>query len=164
MTAFVEPPHDLASQQLRFTSPRQPAAHTKRPSRWALSNWPVRWKVLAIVVVPLVLLGVFGGLRVQSGWAEANNLRMAADRAELVPSIEEYMAALEGALLANSAGGDAQAALNQFDTNKQKLQNKLNGTDVVPDVRTGVTALLDDGQALLDQVTANEVDLRGRIT
>jgi len=74
------------------------------------------------------------------------------------------MAALEGALLANSAGGDAQAALNQFDTTKQKLQNKLNSTDVVPDVRSGVTGLLDDGQALLDRVTANEVDLRGRIT
>ena len=74
------------------------------------------------------------------------------------------MAALEGALLANSAGGDAQAALNAFDTNKQKLQNKLNGVDVEPDVRTGVTGLLDDGQALLDRVTANDVDLRGRIT
>lgn len=74
------------------------------------------------------------------------------------------MAALEGALLANSAGGDAQAALNAFDTNKQKLQNKLNGVDVETDVRTGVTGLLDDGQALLDRVTANDVDLRGRIT
>lgn len=119
---------------------------------------------MAIVVVPLLLVGVFGGLRVQSGWAEANDLRLAADRAELVPSIDKYMAALEGALLANSTGGDAQAALNAFDTNKQKLQNKLNGTDVVPDVRSGVTGLLDDGQALLDQVTANDVDLRGRIT
>ncbi|OPX07445.1 ATP-binding protein [Mycobacterium sp. AT1] len=145
-------------------SPRQQAGQAKRPSRWALSNWPVRWKVLAIVLVPLLLVGVFGGLRVQSGWADANDLRLAADRAELVPSIEEYMAALEGALLANSAGGDAQAALNAFDTNKQKLQNKLNGIDVEPDVRTGVTGLLDDGQALLDRVTANDVDLRGRIT
>ena len=36
----------------------------KRPSRWSLTNWPVRWKVFAIVLVPLVLAGTFGGLRI----------------------------------------------------------------------------------------------------
>ncbi len=129
-----------------------------------MSNWPVRWKVFAIVLVPLLLAGAFGGLRVYSGWTQAGDLRLAADRAAMVPSIEQYMAALESALLANSTGGDAQAALNGFDTKKQNLQRHLADTDVVPDVRTGVTRLLDGGQALLDQVTANGIDLRGRIT
>jgi len=150
MSAFVEPP--------------QPTEGATRPSRWALSNWPVGWKVFAIVVVPLLLVGVLGGLRVQSGWSSAGELRRAADRAAMVPAIEGYTAALEGALLANSAGGDAQAALNEFDTSKQKLRNQLAETDVAPDVRTGVTGLLDDGQALIDKVTANGIDLRGRIT
>ena len=164
MTAFVDPPRDDASQQFPAISPRQTTGQTKRPSRWALGNWPVRWKVLAIVVVPLLLVGVLGGLRVHSGWTTASELRLAADRADLVPSIAEYMAALDGALLANSAGGDPQASLNAFDTSKQNLQNQLSATDVVPDVRAGVTGLLDDGQSLLDGVTANDVDLRGRIT
>ncbi|MEU0495489.1 ATP-binding protein [Mycobacterium sp. NPDC006124] len=163
MTAFGEPPHDDASQ-FAGISPRQTTGAPKRPSRWALSNWPVRWKVLAIVVVPLILVGVLGGLRVHSGWANAGELRLAADRTEMVPAIAEYTAALEDALLANSAGGDPQAALNAFDTSKQKLRNTLSETDVAPDVRTGVTGLLDDGQALLDKVAANGIDLRGRIT
>ena len=34
----------------------------------------------------------------------------------------------------------------------------------MPDVRAGVTGMLDDGQALLDKVTANGIDLRGRLT
>jgi signal transduction histidine kinase len=160
MTAFAERSHDVAPAEFAPNSPPQP----KRPSRWALSNWPVRWKVFAIVLVPLLLAGAFGGLRVYSGWTDANNLRLAADRADLVPPIEKYMAALENALLANSTGGDAQAALSAFDTTKQNLQRKLSGTDVVPDVRTGVTSLLDGGQSLLDEVTANGIDLRGRIT
>lgn len=164
MSAFVEPPHDNASQEFPAISPRQTTGKTKRPARWALGNWPVRWKVLAIVVVPLLLVGVLGGLRVHSGWTTAGELRLAADRAELVPSIAEYLAALDGALLANSAGGDVQASLNAFDTSKQKLQNQLSATDVEPDVRAGVTGLLDDGQSLLNEVTANGVDLRGRIT
>ncbi|MCV7421802.1 HAMP domain-containing protein [Mycobacterium yunnanensis] len=160
MSAFVEP-QDHEPQGLAAVSPRQTTA---RPSRWALSNWPVGWKVFAIVVLPLLLVGVLGGLRVQSDWASAGELRRAADRTAMVPAIEEYTAALEGALLANSAGGDAQAALNAFDTSKQKLRNQLAGVDVAPDVRTGVTGLLDDGQALVDKVTANGIDLRGRIT
>jgi signal transduction histidine kinase len=160
MTAFVEPPQVVAPNELPAISPRQ----TKRPSRWALSNWPVGWKVFAIVLVPLLLAGAFGGMRVQSAWTDAGDLRLAADRAEMVPSIEEYTAALEGALLANSAGGDAQASLSAFDASKQNLQRQLDSTDIVPDVRTGVTRLLDDGQALLDQVAADGIDLRGRIT
>jgi len=36
--------------------PKQPPP-AKRPSRWSIANWPVRWKVFAIVLVPLVLAG-----------------------------------------------------------------------------------------------------------
>jgi signal transduction histidine kinase len=160
MTAFVEQPQVVEPTEFASNEPRE----GKRPARWSLSNWPVRWKVLAVVLVPLLLAGVFGGLRISAGWTEAGDLRLAADRAAMVPSIEKYMAALEGAMLANSTGGDAQAALTTFDTSKQNLQRELAGTDVVPDVRTGVTGLLDGGQALLDKITANGIDLRGRIT
>ena len=120
--------------------------------------------MFAIVLVPLLLAGAFGGLRLHSGWTAADDLRLAADRAEMVPYVEKYMVALDGAMLANSTGGDAQAALTTFDTSKQNLQRQLTRTDVVPDVRAGVTGLLDGGQALLDQVTANGIDLRGRLT
>ncbi len=129
-----------------------------------MSNWPVRWKVFAIVLVPLLLAGTFGGLRVYSGWTDARDLRLAADRAEMVPAIEDYMGALEGALLANSTGGDVQGALTEFDDNKRNLQSRLTNTDVVPDVGKGVSVLLQGGQALLDKVTANGISLRDRIT
>src|SRR6476620_12585752 len=76
----------------------------QRPRRWALSNWPVRWKVFAIVLVPLVLAGAFGGLRIYSSMTAAADLRRAADRAEMVPAIESYMASLDAAMLASSTG------------------------------------------------------------
>ena len=59
----------------------------KRPRRWALSNWPVRWKVFAIVLVPLVLAGALGGLRIYSSVTEATDLRRAADHTEMAPAI-----------------------------------------------------------------------------
>ncbi len=141
------------------------AAHAvKRPPQWAPANWPVGWKVFAIVLVPLVLAATFGGLRIYSGFTEAADLRRAADRAEMVPAIESYMAALDSAVLAGSAGGGAQSALSEFDTNRVALERRLDETDVVPDVRDGVTALLRGGQDLVNKATANSISLRDKVT
>jgi signal transduction histidine kinase len=135
----------------------------KRPSRWSIANWPVRWKVFAIVLVPLVLAGAFGGLRIYSSATQAADLRRAADRAEMVPAIESYMASLDGAMLASSTGGDTQAALTKFDTSRQELQRRLANTDIPPDVSKGVNTMIGAGQALMDKVTANSVGLRDRV-
>ena len=77
----------------------QAQGRPKRPSRWSLKNWPVRWKVFAIVLVPLILAGAFGGLRIYSNAIEARDLQRAADRAEMVPAIVSYMNALNGAMI-----------------------------------------------------------------
>ncbi|MGU3502330.1 ATP-binding protein [Mycobacterium sp. C31M] len=135
-----------------------PVQTAKRPARFALSNWPVGAKVFAIALVPLLLAATFGGLRIYSGFTEAADLRRAADRADLVPAIVNYMAALENTML---AGADA---LTDFDTSRQNLQQRLDATDVVPDVNAGVTALLDAGQGLVDLVAANSISLRDRVT
>jgi signal transduction histidine kinase len=142
--------------------PKQPPP-AKRPSRWSIANWPVRWKVFAIVLVPLVLAGTFGGLRIYSSATQAADLRRAADRAEMVPAIESYMAALDGAMLASSTGGDAQAALTKFDSSRQELQRRLTDTDVAPDVRKGVQTMVSAGLGLMDKVTANSIGLRDRV-
>ena len=136
----------------------------KRPRRWALSNWPVRWKVFAIVLVPLVLAGAFGGLRIYSSMTEATDLRRAADRTEIVPAIVNYMAALDAAMLASSTGGDPQATLTEFDSSRQELQRRLTDTDTPDDVNKGVTSMIDNGQALMDKVTSNSINLFERVT
>jgi signal transduction histidine kinase len=135
----------------------------KRPSRWSIANWPVRWKVFAIVLVPLVLAGTFGGLRIYSSATEAADLRRAADRAEMVPAIEGYMSSLDAAMLASSTGGDTQAALTKFDASRQDLQRRLTDSDIAPDVSKGVNTMIGAGQALMDKVTANNIGLRDRV-
>jgi signal transduction histidine kinase len=141
------------------------SAAPKRPSRWSLRNWPVRWKVFAIVLVPLILAGAFGGLRVYSNAIEARDLQRAADRAEMVPAIVSYMNALNGAILASSTGGDTQAAVSTFDSSRAELQRRLKDTPGVPaDVQKGVTVMLEGGQGLLDKVTSNSIGLVDRVT
>ncbi|MCX8562771.1 ATP-binding protein [Mycolicibacterium mucogenicum] len=139
-------------------------APAKRPSRFSPSNWPVAWKVFAIAFVPLVLAGTFGGMRIYSGWTDAADLRRAADRAEMVPAIENYMATFDAAMLATSTGGDAQQALSAYDESKRRLQHRLTETDVATDVGTGIKTLLDGGQGLLNKVATNSVGLRERVT
>jgi signal transduction histidine kinase len=137
---------------------------TKRPPPWSLRNWPVRWKVVAIVAVPLALAMVFGGLRIADAVSDAHRLRLAADRAEMVPAITKYMSALDVALLASSTGGDADGAKKNYEARKHELEARLAGTHVAPDVDTGVTALLDNGQSLLDNIASNTLGLRVRVT
>ena len=48
---------------------------TKATLQVGLNNWPVRWKVFAIVLVPLILAGAFGGLRIYSGATDAADLQ-----------------------------------------------------------------------------------------
>jgi signal transduction histidine kinase len=140
------------------------ATPEKRPPRWSMRNWPVRWKVFAIALVPLVLAMGFGGLRIYAATTDAHNLRLAADRAEVVPAITKYMSALDVAVIATSTGSDVGGARKNYDARKYELQARLADTDVVPDVRTGVGAMLNGGQALLDKVASNSIGLRDRVT
>lgn len=152
-------------------TPREPdlvspdsAPPAKRPRRWSLTNWPVRWKVLAIALVPLVLAAAFGGLRIYSSTQAAQQWRLAADRTEMVPTVASYMAALENALVAATEGGDTKAAVDEYTARRAELTQKLDVTNVIPDVRLAVTTLTNYGKDLLDKVNADSIGLRQRVT
>ncbi|MDT5138275.1 MAG: hypothetical protein QOD58_2537 [Mycobacterium sp.] len=134
----------------------------RRPRAWSLRNWPVRWKVFAIALLPLVLATTFGALRVEGEMANSNGLRLVAARASVIPAITNYMSALDGALLASATGRDAEGAKKNFAARKNELQTRLADTEVIPDVRSGVNTLLNGGQALLDK--DNSIGLRDKVT
>ena len=121
-------------------------------------------KVLAIVVVPLVLATIFGGLRVENAMSSTSSLRLAAVRADVIPAITKYMSSLDVALLASSTGRDVEGAKKNYEARKYELQTRLADTEVIPDVRSGVSTLLNGGQGLLDKVLANSISLRDRVT
>jgi signal transduction histidine kinase len=162
---FARPAH--AAEAALPESPQVPAAGdapAKRPPAWSLSNWPVGYKVLAIVLVPLVLATAFGALRVKNAMANSGDLRLAAARADVLSPITKYMSALDVALLASSTGRDEEGAKKNYEARKYELQTRLADTDVTPDVRSGVSTLLNGGQGLLDKVADNSIGLRDRVT
>jgi signal transduction histidine kinase len=157
MTMFTRPtePDEAAAA---------PESSPQRPRAWSLGNWPVRWKVLAIVLVPLILATIFGGLRVNAAMANSSGLRLAAARADLLPALTKYMSALDVALLANSTGRDVQGAKQNYEARKGELQTRLADTDVIPDVRSGVETLLSGGQFVVAKASDNSMGLRERVT
>ncbi len=163
MTMFDRPAPAAEAAPHQLTAAPEPAP-ARRPRAWSPSNWPVRWKVLAIVLVPLILATAFGALRIQGAMANAGGLRLAAARADVLPAITKYMSALDVALLAGSTDRDVDGAKKNYDARKHELQQRLTDTDVTPDVRSGVTTLLNGGQALLDKVADNSIGLRDRVT
>jgi signal transduction histidine kinase len=162
---FARPADAVEAVPPEFTDvPAAGPAPVKRPRAWSLTNWPVRWKVLAIVLVPLVLATVFAALRVNGAMANSGGLRLAAARADLLPAITKYMSALDVALMASSANRDAEGAKQNFEARKGELAGRLADTDVTPDVRAAVTNLLNGGQVLLGKVADNSIGLRERVT
>ncbi|QZA06862.1 HAMP domain-containing protein [Mycolicibacter heraklionensis] len=165
MTLFDHPDGvDQALDEPAEGGHKPEAAAVKRPSRWSVRNWPVRWKVLAIALLPLALAGLFGGLRISNALTESNRLRLVADRAEMIPAITNYMSALGDALVAASSDGDAEGARKNFENRKYELQSRLSHTDVATDVRSGVETLIERGQGLLSLVSTTGVGLREEVT
>ncbi|CAM3174541.1 ATP-binding protein [Mycobacterium intermedium] len=161
MTMFARPTQPVAAAPP--VSPAEPAPG-KRPPAWSLRNWPVRWKVFAIALIPLILATTFGVLRVRAEWDSSDELRLAAARANMIPAITNYMSALDVALLAGSTGRDVEGAKKNFAARKTELQLRLADTNVIADVRSGVNTLLNDGQSLVDKVLSDSIPVRERIT
>ncbi|MEV5838875.1 ATP-binding protein [Nocardia sp. NPDC052112] len=55
--------------------------------RWALGNWDLRWKVTAVLAVPLAVAVGLGVSRITTEFAEANRLDAAAKNIEAIPAV-----------------------------------------------------------------------------
>jgi len=154
------PADPYASASIEQTEPPAPV---QRPNRWSPTNWPVRWKVFAIALLPLLLAAVFGGFRIYSSFTEARDLRLAADRAELVPAIIDYMGALEEALFTAPANAASEEVQNNFEDRRSALLTQTND-DISDEVREAVTTLTDQGQELVANAGPSAAELPERVT
>ncbi|MFI2473543.1 ATP-binding protein [Nocardia xishanensis] len=55
--------------------------------RWALGNWDLRWKVTAVLAVPLAVAVGLGVSRITSEFTEANRLEGVAGNIEAIPAV-----------------------------------------------------------------------------
>ncbi|MFD4441049.1 ATP-binding protein [Nocardia sp. NPDC058519] len=55
--------------------------------RWALGNWDLRWKVTAVLAVPLAVAVGLGVSRITSEFSEANRLSSVKEQVDTIPSV-----------------------------------------------------------------------------
>ncbi|UFS95232.1 ATP-binding protein [Nocardia huaxiensis] len=69
------------------------AARSGSTKSWALSNWDLRWKVTAVLAVPLLVAVVLGASRISAEFAESSRLSTAVDHVGVIPAITGLSAA-----------------------------------------------------------------------
>jgi hypothetical protein len=81
-----------------------------RPSMSRLSfvGWPLRWKVAAIMVLPVLLAATFGALRIQNELSAASKLSVASGDAAIVVPAVEFVDQLDGLGYAAASGAPNQ--------------------------------------------------------
>ncbi|MGW6701597.1 ATP-binding protein [Nocardia sp. NPDC055049] len=103
--------------------------------RWALGNWDLRWKVTAVLAVPLAVAVGLGVSRITSEFSEANRLSSINEQVDTIPTVT--------ALSAGTA--------------------KVAGSQLVP-AGPGVTLVTDKDLADLDAAVAAAETSLGRLT
>ncbi|MGF1647683.1 MAG: ATP-binding protein [Kineosporiaceae bacterium] len=81
-----------------------PSRPTSRPRRLRFRDWPVRWKLLAILVVPATVAGVVGAARVDSLLDDAERYRHDAVLSQAQRTVADLVDALDREQFTVTAG------------------------------------------------------------
>ena len=73
-------------------------------SRASVVGWPLRWKVAAIMVLPVLLAATFGALRIQNELSAASKLSVASDDAAIVVPAVDFVEHLDDLAYAATSG------------------------------------------------------------
>ncbi|WAM11566.1 sensor histidine kinase [Rhodococcus sp. JS3073] len=121
-----------------------------RAKFWDIEGWGLRWKVTAVLAVPVTVAMVLGGLRVQGELSNAVHFTEAADQIVVVPDIVALEASMGTVTSGYASGtltkqdrGDAEALMN--DVSEQARNPELD-----PAVASSINQTVSDGRALLN--------------
>ncbi|WP_083889111.1 sensor histidine kinase, partial [Nocardia pneumoniae] len=125
--------------------------------RWALGNWDLRWKVTAVLAVPLAVAVGLGVSRISSEFAESNRLADIAENVAAIPSVTGLSAqtATTAASQMISLGTNQSvvtdqnlADLDKAIANAEKAVGKLDG---VPGAREAIDSMLTQAKGVRAQ-------------
>ncbi|QGN58394.1 hypothetical protein [Nostocoides sp. HKS02] len=119
------------------------------PPRWSFGQWPLRRKLAAALVLPMLLAFVFGGLRVLSDFTSAQQLSRAADTVQVIRPVVEYNLAVQHLAAAESVGGGGViAAITKYESAAADLRIAVKAANVPANVKASAESALSLGQAV----------------
>lgn len=122
--------------------------------RWALSNWDLRWKVTAVLAVPLAVAVGLGVSRISAEWSNANRLGSASENVSIVPSVLDLSTATSataGSQVIAIAPGRSMVTednLTSLDQAIAAAESALGELDDLPVARQALTEMIDQAKGV----------------
>jgi signal transduction histidine kinase len=126
-------------------------------SRASVASWPLRWKVAAIMLLPVVLAATFGALRIQNELSAASKLSVASSNAEIVVPAVEFVDRLDGLAYAAASGAPIAEPLTQFDASATALASLITSAEFDPTVAAQLATASSTAKTLRDEIASGPV-------
>ncbi len=128
---------------------RLQSAAGRVPQSWSFGQWPLRRKLAAAIVLPVLLAFVFGGLRVKNDFDSSQQLSKAADTVLVIRPVVEYNLAVQRLAAAESVGGGGViSAITKYESAAADLRIAIKGENVPQSVKASAETALSLGQAV----------------
>lgn len=123
-------------------------------SRLSLERWPLRWKVGATLVVPIVLAAAFGALRIQNELSDASKLSVATANTNVVTPAVAFVDRLDVLATAAAQGAPLTEPLAGFDAAAASLTSLIRSGDFDASVTTDLATASVTARTVRDELAA----------
>jgi signal transduction histidine kinase len=123
----------------------------------SVEGWPLRWKVAAIMVLPIVLAATFGALRIQNELSAASKLSVASGSARIVVPAVDFIDRVDELGYAAAANTPIADPLARFDASAAALSSLINSAEFESTVATELQTATADGRTLRDEIAAGPI-------
>ncbi|MED5815827.1 ATP-binding protein [Mycolicibacterium sp. 050232] len=123
-----------------------------RASRTSIESWPLRWKVAATLVLPILLAATFGAVRIYSELSAASRLNVASDNSVVVVPAVELVDRLDGLAYAAASGAPLEEPLTQFDEAAKSLDTLITSAEFDPTAAAQLAAATSTAKTLRDDI------------
>ncbi|OLT85647.1 hypothetical protein BKG60_30085 [Mycobacterium syngnathidarum] len=129
-------------------------------SRASIESWPLRWKVAATLVLPILLAATFGAVRIYSELSAASRLNLASDNAVIVVPAVELVDRLDGLAYAAATGAPLAEPLAQFDEASKTLDNLITSAEFDATAAARLTTASSTAKTMRDDLQAGPLPQR----
>ncbi|BAW04063.1 HAMP domain-containing sensor histidine kinase [Nocardia seriolae] len=133
------------------------AARSGSNKRWALSNWDLRWKVTAVLAVPLLVAVVLGASRISAEFADSSRLSTATDHVGVIPAITglsadaAQVAGGQMVMLGPTQSLTSDPELAQLDTAISFAERAASRLSDIPSARQALDEMIVGAKAIRSQ-------------
>jgi signal transduction histidine kinase len=118
-------------------TPRPSAADQTSKVSWSFSQWPLRRKLAAALIAPVLLAFWLGGLRVKTELDQERTFARAADSTLLLRPVAEFNLAVQRLAASSAPGGQGlKASAGAYDRAVKEVNRALEEASVSDSVRT----------------------------